>query len=303
MPQGYNPYDDSYNQDPWNTDPGGTLSNRWWLNPWGIWGMQPPPFGYPSAGGGGIATPAPTPNTTPQEPPAQPNEGQTVETPEGTPPSEDGTFSTDVYGGAPSWALPLGLGAGGLGAILAGALGGSGGQNLDVPADGSEVPNFSTDVYGQPPAPGGGEPPTFSATGYGFADPSYSPFTGEVSPGGGTSLSMNPFVQQPGGGSNGGGFPVSLFPWLGATGGLLGGLLGGGGGGSSSQPSQGQQTQQPGSQAPATVPFLAAQGGTSAIPAPYAQLPPHAPVGPVFKPQAHSRPVLSLGELLGALHG
>lgn len=306
MPAGYNPFDDTYN-DPWNTDPGGTLSQRWWLNPWGIWGMNPPPFG--TAGQGGSAPgprpvdppmpePTPPPPEQPLEQPQQPNEGQVSETPQNPTVDESGnpTWSTDVWGNN----IPLGeVGFGaGLGAGLAGlaGMGGGGGTGggdyYTYPSTPPTTPSTGGggggDYYTYPSIPtesgGGGGGNAFTY----FSDPS-SPSTGNY---------FTNFTT-PTGGGGGGGFPVSLFPWLDKLPGLITGGGGGGGGQQQpQQPSQGQQGQQTGKLL-AALPMLAAfQGGTTTTPAPYAHLGPHTPVAPVFQPQGRGNPIPSIGQLL-----
>jgi hypothetical protein len=236
----------------------------------------------------------------PAEQPQQPNEGQVSETPQNPTVDESGnpTWSTDVWGNN----IPLGeVGFGaGLGAGLAGLAGMGGG--------GSTPPNFSVTGTGQAPQ----VPPDFSVTGWG--DPN-NPTTGDyhtyfdIPPSsiGGTSFQtgpMNSLVSPPSGG--GGGFPVSLFPWLDKLPGLITGGGGGGGGGQQQpqQPSQpGQQPQQPGvGKLLAALPMLAAfQGGTTTTPAPYAHLGPHTPVAPTFKPQGRGNPIPSIGQLLAGV--
>jgi len=326
----YNPGDNFYDPygDPWNTDPGGNLSNRWWLNPaWITGGMNPPNFGTSGPGGGPPqqppSQPPPAEPPMPEPQPPQSNEGQTTETPEGTPPSnpegEVPNFPTDVYGD--TWKLPLGGVA--LGAGLGGALAGLAGSGSGASTGGGTTPNYETtgwevgDFPQAPLTPGGVTPPgtvpNFETTGWDVGDwgspggTSFQtgPFNSPLVPGG-TSFQTGPLVSTPGGG--GGGFPVSLFPWLDKLPGLITGGGGGGGGGQQQpqQPSQPGQQGQQGSQTGkllAALPMLAAfQGGTTTTPAPYAHLGPHTPVKPVFGPQGPGKPIPSIGQLLAGFN-
>jgi hypothetical protein len=156
---------------------------------------------------------------------------------------------------------------------------------------GGTTPNFETTGWdvGDWGSPGGGNAFTY------FSDPS-SPSTGNY---------FTNFTTPGSGG--GGGFPVSLFPWLDKLPGLITGGGGGGGGGQQQpqQPSQPGQQGQQGSQTGnllAALPMLAAfQGGTTTTPAPYAHLGPHTPVAPTFKPQGRGNPIPSIGQLLAGV--
>lgn len=146
------------NADPWNQDPGGTLSNRWWLYPWGQWGgMNPDPFGeeYQTQVQQGQQTNQPAPQQPAEQPTQQPNEGQTTEYPEGQGPTNPNTgqvpnYSTDVYGWtAEQMAAAAAAAAAGAGTIGGLLLNGGNGEG-PVGYDQNGHPIYRTQVTGDP---------------------------------------------------------------------------------------------------------------------------------------------------------
>ncbi len=238
--------------------------------------------------------------TSDQQPqPQQPNEGQTVETPEGTPPS-GGTsgvpnYPTDVYGssGLPDWippAIGAGLGAGlGLGSIFGGA--------------GSEQPGLA------PTGPDGN--PVFTATGTTTPIPVGSenvPFTGSLGPLGGEQPTIGPNGQptwsvtgtatspglsptpSPIGNLDPAQYPGIFAPTIPSP---IGGLEPG------QTPPASQTPQTP--SVPSVPGAAAGGGGIGALPASFPTLPAHAPISPLFQMPPMQGMVPGLNQILRGL--